>query len=158
MADAPMTPMPDEVLAWIREGFARALARFGDVAYDETKAPGETFIPLFETLNWAASFDDWIDAHAGSTKPPLLQAVVWARNAVHHEWVDALESGPRVYGEGRYGEGTYGGYVWRWRPLGRMSLEPRTKPDKREPLYADLLAGKSALDTLRKLGELLDRA
>jgi hypothetical protein len=153
-----MTPTPEEVLAWIRAGFERALGRFEAVAYDETMPPSETFIPLFETLNWVASFHHWISSRAKEkTKPPLLRAVVFARNAVHHEWVDALESAPRAYGEGKYGEGKYGGYVWRWRPLERIALkEPGT--NNRDTLFRDLLAGRPALDTLRELGELLSRA
>lgn len=150
------TPTPEEVRSWLREGFSRALGRFEAVAYDETAPPSQTFIPLFEALNWAASFDDWIETHAkGEAKPPLLRAVVFARNVVHHEWVDALESAPRTYGEGRYGEGTYGGYVWRWRSLERIQLRGKEK-DKRESLYRDLLEGVSVLSTLRELRDLLD--
>jgi hypothetical protein len=153
-----MTPTPDEIRSWLLEGFSRALERFEAIAFDATVQASETFIPLFEALNWTASFDDWLEEHGkNEPKPPLLRAVVFARNAVHHEWIDALESTPRRYGEGRYGEGTYGGYVWRWRPLERIKLQAPGR-DTREPLYQELLAGVFVLSTLRELGDLFDPA
>jgi hypothetical protein len=127
------------------EGFQRSLGRFQSVAYAELP-PIETYIPLFETLNWSASIADWLGK---DRKPDLLRAVEYARNAVHHEWIQALRLGPRGFGEGTFGEGTFGGPVWRWRASEEL---PVRKPDKdREPLYRSLLGGKSALDTLREL-------
>jgi hypothetical protein len=39
-----------------------------------------------------------------------------ARNAVHHDWLQALLLTPRGYGEGGFGEGYFGGSIWRWKP------------------------------------------
>jgi hypothetical protein len=53
------------------EGYRRAVARFEEVAYDEDVGPAETYIPLFEALNWAAS----IGWHLGDARPDLLRAL-----------------------------------------------------------------------------------
>jgi hypothetical protein len=133
---------------WLLEGYRRSLGRFRDVAYEDVP-PGETFIPLFEALNWAATIAD----RGFGQKPDLLRALEYARNAVHHDWLQALLLTPRRYGEGGYGEGYFGGSVWRWKPS--EQLAPDRADRDREPLYRTLLADRSALDTLRALEELL---
>lgn len=135
---------------WQLDGYRQALARFERVAYQDVE-PAETYIPLFETLSWAAT----IALRLGKgNKPDLLRALEFARNAVHHDWADALRLEPRRYGEGAYGEGEYGGHVWRWAPTDEL---PNRKPDRdREPFYRTLLEGQAALDTLRLLADALD--
>jgi hypothetical protein len=127
------------------DGFGRSLERFRDVAYEDP-APVETYIPLFETLNWAASIADRIGK---GNKPELLRAIEYARNAVHHEWIRAFEFTPRRYGEGGYGEGPFGGSIWRWKPSEHVEI--RKGDADRRPLYESLLADRPALDTLRRL-------
>jgi hypothetical protein len=141
--------------SWFLTGYDAALSRFEPLAYDETVPPSETFLPLFETLNYSAAIADQMGKR-GMHRSERLHAVVYARNAVHHDWAAALEASPRGYGEATYGEATYGGYVWRWRPREELAI---LKPDRRgrERLYDQLLAGQSALDTLRALREELPR-
>jgi hypothetical protein len=78
---------------------------------------------------------------------------------VHHQWAEALRVKPRGFGEGDFGEGPYGGgYIWRWAPAGELPEpeDPGRQDAKRKPLYEDLLAGKTALATLRELAGELD--
>jgi hypothetical protein len=42
---------------WLVDGYLRAHGRFL-AALNRRESPEETFIPLFETLNWAASIGD----------------------------------------------------------------------------------------------------
>jgi hypothetical protein len=143
---APDDPLPEVApYEWLLDGFRLSLARFRDVAYEDVP-PVETYVPLFEALNWASS----IAWRLGTgNRPDLLKAVEYARNAVHHDWARALDLMPRAYGEGRYGEGRYGGFVWRWKAS--ENLQVQRADAKREPLYRGLLAGRSVLDTLRRL-------
>ena len=128
--------------SWFLTGYDAALSRFEPLAYDETVPPSETFLPLFETLNYAAAIADQMKKR-GMPRPERLRAVVYARNAVHHDWSAALVASPRGYGEATYGEATYGGYVWRWMPREKLGA---LKPDKSAAqLYDELLAGQSAL-------------
>jgi hypothetical protein len=123
--------------------------RLRDIAYEELP-PSESFILLFEALNWAATIADRLGF---GEKPNLLRALEYARNAVHHDWLLALTLTPRRFGEGAFGEGYFGGSVWRWKPS--EQLVPDRADRDREPLYRTLLVDRSALDTLRALEELL---
>lgn len=134
---------------WLLEGYRRSLGRFRDIAYEEVP-PVESFIPLFEALNWAAT----IALRLGvGQKPDLLRALEYARNAVHHDWLQALLLTPRGFGEGGYGEGYFGGSIWRWKPS--EQLVPDQADRDREPVYRTLLADRPAISTLRALEELL---
>jgi hypothetical protein len=65
-------------------GYDRATARFHDARMGTD--PAEAFIPLFESLNWAAS----IDERLGYPDRPELRGLRFARNRVHHQYADAL--------------------------------------------------------------------
>jgi len=83
-------------------GFEQAYARWSRV--DTPAAPqNETFIPLFETLEWAAAVDERL---ARIWSPPDarvkylewskdLRGLRWARNRVRHDWAIALVELPR---------------------------------------------------------------
>ena len=140
-----------ERFKWAVAGFELAVARFEAVAYDEGASAQETYIPLCESLNWCDSIADRVRKWE---RPELMRAIEYVRNAVHHQWLDALDYRPS-YGEGKYGEGTYGGGAWKWKPVGEI---PHRGPDDRRPLYGNLLEGKSALDTLRSFKtEIVDK-
>jgi hypothetical protein len=130
---------------WLIDGFRRSVARLREVAYADDLPPVESYIPLFEALNWAHSIA-W--RLGKGNEPELLMAIEYARNAVHHEWIRTLELMPRGYGEGGYGEGPYGGWIWRWRTADDLQVR---KADDRRSLYESFLAGRFVLDTLRQL-------
>jgi hypothetical protein len=90
---------------WLLEGYRRSVGRFRDIAYEELP-PSESFILLFEALNWAATIADRLGF---GEKPNLLRALEYARNAVHHDWLLALTLTPRRFGEGAFGEGISAG-------------------------------------------------
>ena len=62
----------------------------------------DSFIPLFETLNWATSLEQYIRARwpselSGSERwydaipyGQTVRSVQFARNCVHHDWAQAL--------------------------------------------------------------------
>ena len=137
-------------LGTLVDGYREALARFRDVAYADELPADRAYIPLFEALNWAAAIGHGISA----PRPDVLRAIVYVRNAVHHEWLQALKLEPRAFGEGAFGEGKFGGYVWRWRPVEDI---PEADFNGRRGLYEALLASRSALDTLRDLDVELGR-
>jgi hypothetical protein len=140
-------------------GYEQAVARF-DAA---TKAQDATaaYLPLFEALSWAASIDYRVAAlfvpdgikhpprenwHARIAGGEIVPALRWVRNAVHHDWADALgldESGytyPRTYPK------VY--FEWRWRAADSLPANQRTKG---RDAYVDLLAGRPARTTLAQL-------
>jgi hypothetical protein len=101
-------------------------------------------------LNWAVT----IAGRLGSgRKPDLLRALEYARNAIHHDWIQALSLTPRGFGEGGFGEGPFGGSIWRWKASEELVV--RKADSDRESLYRSLLADRPALDTLRELEGLL---
>jgi hypothetical protein len=82
-------------------GYAHALQRLQD-AIGYTDAVG-TFRAFFESLNWASPIDDRIGEHWAPEGQPLswkwrervagaelMAGVRFARNRVHHQWVDAI--------------------------------------------------------------------
>lgn len=141
--------------------------------------PAATYLPLFEALNWVASLDDRIGAiwrPEGTKKKlgiqwrkrvssgPLITAVDWVRNVVHHQWADALHLDPS-------GHGIYpsphllpspdllprADHAWVWRDAGelpkRTTRRKKGRPASDDGLtaYKVHLAGRSAVETLRAL-------
>ena len=81
-----MTPEVVSV-ATLFDGFEQAFARWRAVERASAE-PGETFMPLFEVLEWTVSIQErlglweiWGD----------LRGLRWARNRAHHDWAQALE-------------------------------------------------------------------
>lgn len=59
----------------------------------------ETFIPLFEALNWAVSFEDLVRKQQGAPRnDDLVLAIRYARNRVHHQWAAALNAVEQRFG------------------------------------------------------------
>jgi hypothetical protein len=127
-------------LATVVNGYLSALERFrASDTFGSTA--DDTFIPLFEALNWAVSAADFI----GRSKEPYLRALRFARNRVHHDWANALyfmpgaELGVMVIGVSRLGVAS----CWHWRGLGE--LPPAGRADaKGEKAYQELLGGQPA--------------
>jgi hypothetical protein len=77
---------------WLVEGYVRALTRFRASSEQEDKSARDTFLPLFETLNWAVAIQDFLRERGEPLDHhPLLSALRFARNRVHHTWAAALE-------------------------------------------------------------------
>jgi hypothetical protein len=143
------------------DGYAEAVERLRSETRSGNAGARETFIPLFEALNWAASIDLYFRDDGKPIKSDLLTAVRFARNWVHHQWAQAL---------GRYDSpgvpmvhlatsssrlvGPPPGFWWYWvelddLPAGRSSL-------KEEAAYSAHLARKQADVTLEELEPILD--
>jgi hypothetical protein len=154
-------------------GLQRAVQRLEEAG--AALDPVDTFVPLFEALNWVASIDQrigsiWRPTGARLTTTwrmkvphgPQIAAVTWVRNAVHHEWIDALTLDPSGHGLVPADDLLTGpnmfpraDHAWLWRPVTDLpATKPRTKraladgePDGREA-YEASLAGRSASETL----------
>jgi hypothetical protein len=85
------------------EGYEQATHRFYDVMRETD--PLATFIPLFDALGWAVAIDNrfqgaWEEARTNPAKlwsdgfihGDTVKGVRFARNRVHHQWADALET------------------------------------------------------------------
>jgi hypothetical protein len=82
---------PSHPGVWLLEGMRRAIRRFGEAA-TPTAHPLDTFIPLFEALNWSAMIDDRLGEAPNDSD--ILKGIRFARNVVHHQWADALQFEP----------------------------------------------------------------
>ena len=82
---------PSHSGVWLLEGLRRAIGRFREAA-TPTAHPLDTFIPLFEALNWIAMIDDRLGESDDDS--PALKGIRFARNVVHHQWADALQFEP----------------------------------------------------------------
>jgi hypothetical protein len=119
----------------------------------------DSFIPLFEALNWATSLEsrieaDWPDSPEAKGWYRLIpcgltvRSVRFARNRVHHQWADAFtvddagrELPPRLV-------------PWTWRPH-----LPAGKPDQEgERLYSEDLAGEPVIGALGRLSAIFGTA
>lgn len=111
-------------------------------------AVAESFVPLFEALNWATSLDerihkDWPFANSrrwyesvawGATVP----AVRFARHRVHHQWSQAFTLDDEDY---RDFPVRMAPWVWVWKP--ELPPAPRNHRDEGgERLYRERLAGE----------------
>lgn len=124
-----------------------------------TAAEVDSFIPLFEALNWATSIEqrieaDWPDRTSARGWYKLIpcgetvRSVRFARNRVHHQWADAftISEGDRDLPR-RF-------VPWIWRP--RL---PPGRPDKEgEQLYNKDLAGEQVIGALGRLAAIFGRA
>jgi len=150
--------MPDNIvpISTFIDGYEQAARRFYDVMAETN--PLATFIPLFDALGWVVALDSrfqesWKRARTNPAKwwsdgfihGDTVKGVRFARNRVHHQWADALEttSGraypaayPKVYME------------WRW----RAELPPGPNDEFKEH-YDQGVASHPARVTLGGLSE-----
>ena len=75
---------------WMVEGYFRAIERLLGTIRSGDAGDKETFLPLFEALNWAASIDEFLVDKRRPIQDELLTGVGFARNRVHHQWGLAL--------------------------------------------------------------------
>lgn len=119
--------------------------------------PG-SFIPLFEALNWTVALDDLVQAHwpaelsapghwyktipCGST----VRAVRFARNRVHHHWIDALT----LADEDQDLPARVASWVWLWKA--ELPPPPPGRQDALgETLYSEDLAGEPVIGAVGRL-------
>jgi len=174
-----MKPYEDEVVtvAVQAQGLRHAIERLEDAA-SNPDSPVETYLPLFEALNWIVALDDRIGAiwrpdgkklgqswRAKVEHGDVIVGLDWVRNVVHHQWADALQLDP--VGHGLYpseelfpSDDLYltHDHAWVWRPVDEL---PKRKPRKRrkgglrddadpgKTAYCEHLVGRPASDTLR---------
>lgn len=148
-------------LDWLYDGYVGACARFQAVE-DARREAKETFIPLFEALNWAVSFEDLVRKQQGAPlKDDLVLAIRYARNRVHHQWAAALNAVEQRFGPVRApgGPQILGTYVqWFWKRLEVLPDAPRSRPDRKgQAAYAERLADRSVRPTLRELQDIFDQ-
>lgn len=153
------SPYGDNVAAFAVtfEGFRRGAGRFRDAA--KARDPEETYIPLAEALNWAIALDDRVIEYwapegrvlgwSWRQRVPhgdIVRGVRWARNRVHHQWVDAvaLDDGgvqlPVTLPTGFF--------EWAWRPAADL---PLGENDRDRDAYKRTLEGTPARFTLDAL-------
>ena len=153
MATAPIRTVPRD---WIVRGYSEAHDRFRG-ASQQPGSPEELFIPLFEALNWASVLEYAQRPHTD----PLLLAIRFARNALVHDWADAVEGrdvpNPRV----AMGSGpTPPAVVWDWFWRDRQDFpkpNQRGKKPRRPaggPAYDAQLSGKPVRDALQALRQI----
>ncbi len=143
---------------WLIEGYMRALARYRHSSEQEgdPDLARETFLPLFETLNWAASLYD--HGRPGGA-PRTLRGIILARNRVHHQWADALDKVEyEVEKRAEVGGGVAivvsgSTFDWFWRPLEELPEADEGFPDSEtaKRIYRERLAGRPARDALDEL-------
>lgn len=136
-------------------GFNQAYGRY-KVAKNE-KDSQKVFFPLFETLNWAVSIIfRLVKDDSKFSEEPLLKAIKYIRNRVHHQWTDALILSTK--GMALPAELPAAFHEWLWK-----SLDKVPKPDKGfadptgEKSYKKLLEGKPARQTLLALNDLFKK-
>ena len=138
---------------WLVDGYVRALARFRAASEQEDKSARDTFLPLFETLNWAVAIQDFLRERGEPLDHhPLVSALRFARNRVHHAWAAALEV--REYEvTSSVGPVMVAGSTFDWFWIDAESL-PLGGNRRGEAEYRSLLAGQQAragLDDLQAL-------
>jgi hypothetical protein len=144
--------------AWFAEGFRRAVERLETAVALGTEDASETFIPLFEALNWAYAGKLETSLKRGTPSAEVARGVRFARNRVGHQWADAIElldtptaSGPVVKGRSGARPPTVV-KSWCWRSVAELPNAPKGHEDRvGQRLYTVQLAGKPVLDALRIL-------
>jgi hypothetical protein len=144
------------------EGFEQARQRFAAVVNDlEGRA---AYFALFEALNWAVALDErivatdlakwqWRDRVADGD---VVRGLRYARNRVHHDWVDALAIAlGTLRPDTLVGPTTLlllgGASEWRWRDL--RDLPPEEGPDRHggDVAYRTRIARRPPSETLDAL-------
>jgi hypothetical protein len=117
--------------------------------------PADAFIAIFDALNWAVAIHDRLDHELGDdwdVNDPdgdVVEGFRYARNIVHHEWLDALYM---TDGFVLPSPLPVGFFEWRWIP----TLEGSKHRGRQE--YHDRLADQPVRFTLATLADVHGRA
>jgi len=152
------------------EGFAQAAQRFEAAIKDRDTT--NTFIPLFELLNWAVALDERVRKRwcpDGDGKPlgwawrdrvpgaQVMSGIQYVRNSVHHQWSDALEL---TEGRGYPKAYTMVYFEWRWRPASDLPLPEKRHQNKGweegKKFYEAHLQGEMARLTVGQLANVFN--
>jgi hypothetical protein len=145
---------------WLVEGYRLALNRLHEAVGQ--RDPKETFIPLFETLNWAVVLIDYGKERGPSLDGEILLGLRCARNRVHHQWADAVEPRDVPWAQGLQATGKSRVIPpavvldWFWKPLDLLPDpdEGRSNKDQDEA-YSKCLAEQPVRLALEHLESLL---
>lgn len=136
-------------IAWLAEGYRRALARFREASERNDRSPIETFVPVFEALNWAASAEEGLRVRLGAdTRSAPFRGLRFVRNRVHHQWADAIRV-EEYQVESWVGPIGISGmtFDWFWKPVENLPDAERTDTSG-ETAYVNDLADKPVRDAL----------
>jgi hypothetical protein len=139
---------------WLVAGYGLALARLR-AAFERCGEPRDTFLPLFEALNYAATLIEK-RRDRGEEVSLVMHGVRYARNRVHHHWGMAVEGrdvllAPTVAaaGQSRLSPGLVLDWFWKALPP-----PPKEHPDKLgRDAYADLLEGRPVREALDEIAQ-----
>jgi hypothetical protein len=155
MPEDPKLPVVS--LETLFDGFEQAFERWTRVQF-ATHDPITTFIPMFETLEWAACLDErlgWIWARPGESRllewSKDLRGLRWARHRVRHDWAVAVRVVRSAELPGHY-EGAPE-YEWVWRDNLPESEPVKAHLRKDEQHYLSKPAGKPARVTINLVRE-----
>jgi hypothetical protein len=175
-----MKPYEDDVVTVGAQvlGLRKAIERL-ELAAAQREDPVETYLPLFEALNWIVALDDRIGAiwvpegnklgtawRGRVSEGDVIIGLDWVRNVVHHQWADALQLD--AVGHSLYPNSNLfpsqelhpkHEFAWVWRAVDH--LPPRTPRRRRRrrqsgdvdpgrTAYQAHLEGQPAADTLRE--------
>lgn len=131
-------------LEWLVERYSRARARFKAAAGDHEAPRVDTFIALFEALNWTVASEEYLRRHGHPGDDRLVRALRFVRNRVHHHWNEALEGRTAPVGNSVMVEPCVElriegfSHDWYWCTVGELA-EGRPDPDG-ELAYSQFLA------------------
>lgn len=138
-------------------GYKAAVERFRSVSGGQDAVAA--YHPLFEALNWIASLDFrigkfWVpegkslgeEWHQRVDDALAIPGFRWARNAVHHDWANALELDP----SGRRYPKRYPRHYFEWLWRDATDLPPNSRTKGKE-IYLESMAGTPAEATLNSL-------
>jgi hypothetical protein len=142
-----------------------------------TSSPGDPFIPVFESLNWIVTIDEWLQVERDDrdwwVREPdgeLVRALRFVRNRVHHQWADAIGSKQsrwlRLLHYGQPPPSRFPPFgpphfvdLGTW--VGPDGLPTATEERFVDPsgrtLYAERLAGRSVYETMLRVYQLFMR-
>ncbi|MDO8531934.1 MAG: hypothetical protein Q7T26_07175 [Dehalococcoidia bacterium] len=143
-------------LSTLLKGLESSYERF--IKVQAERDTSDTFIALFETLNWVVSVDDWIKhmsdsgrewyTNFGEQRGLIVPALRYVRARVHHQWAHALYLDP----EGAEFPIVFptGFHEWCWRDSKELPSPDKGHEYARgEMAYDSLLAHKAARHTLQ---------
>jgi hypothetical protein len=138
-------------------GYKRATDRYLAAAQQDTDF-AETFIPLFEALNWAVSLRDRLGKEGRPIRDRLALALGYARDRVHHDWAGALHPRRLQVSASEPAAPVLSGLSveWFWKRVDELPT-PTGGTKKEQKAYEDVLAGQSAYATLMQLLALFER-
>lgn len=146
-------------------GLDQALDRLRTAAAGRSWEP--VYFSAFETLNWAASLDDYLGRPrtGNADTDDHLNAFRFARNRVHHQWADAFELDlgvTAILGLARLGRmqlgRTHAALPWRTATDLPVPSDPEFRNPKGEAAYRRVFEGREVLPTMEVVARALRAA